>query len=73
MKDDFLILSFFLHLLHGLKPGLEINGQRQGLEQGKHPVRAGLTSAGLKPSQFCGSSLGKKYKIRSKSKHFYNK
>lgn len=56
MKNDFLILSFFLHILGGVNPGLEVKTHRQGTTRKTTVLsREDLSLVGLKPSSFVGS------------------
>lgn len=68
MKNDFLILSFLLHLLGGVSPGLEVKTQRQGTEEEKCSVKGRAAFGRLEAIQLCGFFLRKKEnKIENKS------
>lgn len=71
MKNDFLILSFFLHLLGGVNPGLEVKTHRQGIEEDDCSVKGRSEFGRLEAIQFCRFFLRKKkYKIGNKSNNF---
>lgn len=60
MKNDFLNLSFLLHLLGGVNPGLEVKTQRQGIEEDECSVKERSDFGRLEAIQFCGFFLRRK-------------
>lgn len=68
MKNDFLILSFLLHLLGGVNPGLEVKTQSQGTEEEQCSVKRRSAFGRLEAIQFCGFFLRKKKNTKLKTK-----